>query len=542
MLTASYLCQWGGECMSRPRRRTPGRVSPDKLEPQTAELEGYAVLCVDPDPLACERMVSVLREQGTPAQVAHSADVALERLAHGNHALVVAHLDGPDADCINLIQRARDAGHSASFLLITDRAGEDLPLEGVPDDAVVGVLTNPWAPAELRELVHRSLRVDADRQQLIARDSGSFAIVELRDCVALIEDDPADQVTACRHLENRDFACVTFGRLTDALAALSQRDFAAAVVDLNLPDARGMDVIRRLYAARPDLPVVVLTGVADQALASQVLEMGAQEYVAKDSLTADTLADSVERAVRRKRAERRLAYLAYHDSLTGLSNERHLWDRLDQALERCARRDTECGLLFVDLDGFKQVNDSLGHAAGDRVLQMAAERMSQCLRSYDTLARLGGDEFAVLLEDCNTTELGNAAHRVIEVLRAPMDVAGSRVQVSASVGAALYPSCGRTPGRLLEAADEAMYRAKRAGKNRVAAAPARDAGTPNVPQRRAAENTNGAAAPALRPQTAPPSVHQHFERFLHHISHDLGAPCGTSRAFPSCCATTWVVT
>jgi diguanylate cyclase (GGDEF)-like protein len=161
-----------------------------------------------------------------------------------------------------------------------------------------------------------------------------------------------------------------------------------------------------------------------------------------------------------------MLHQALHDALTGLPNRALFTDRLQHALTQGRRRGTACGVLFLDLDRFKTVNDSLGHAAGDELLVAVARRIDDSLRSADTAARLGGDEFAVLLEDLGGAEEAIiVAHRVGEALRAPVTVQGREVFVSASMGIA----CGRHGApELLRQADVAMYRAKAQGKGRHA--------------------------------------------------------------------------
>jgi diguanylate cyclase (GGDEF)-like protein/PAS domain S-box-containing protein len=169
----------------------------------------------------------------------------------------------------------------------------------------------------------------------------------------------------------------------------------------------------------------------------------------------------------RKRAEEELAHRAFHDSLTGLPNRALFRNRVDHAIDRSARAGTDPAIAYVDLDGFKTVNDSLGHDAGDEVLREVARRLEAVLRSGDTVARLGGDEFAVLIEHGAEplAEVESIAQRILEALRAPFVVDGHRVVVGASVGVAAGD--GEADGSaLLRNADIAMYRAKSGGKGR----------------------------------------------------------------------------
>lgn len=176
-----------------------------------------------------------------------------------------------------------------------------------------------------------------------------------------------------------------------------------------------------------------------------------------------------------KRSEARFEYLAHHDALTGLPNRLLFSARLEQAMHRANRERRSVGLLFVDLDRFKEVNDRHGHLVGDQLLQGVAERLTASVREQDTVARLAGDEFVVILE--GITGPGDAervARKVLEALAAPLRVGGTDLPAGASVGVALYPADARDPASLLHRADEAMYAAKQRarGSYALASAPA----------------------------------------------------------------------
>jgi diguanylate cyclase (GGDEF)-like protein/PAS domain S-box-containing protein len=164
--------------------------------------------------------------------------------------------------------------------------------------------------------------------------------------------------------------------------------------------------------------------------------------------------------------ERQLRHEAFHDSLTGLANRALLIDRVEHAMLR-RRRNRALAVMFMDLDDFKTINDSLGHAAGDNVLQAVAERLRACLRLEDTIARPGGDEFAMLVEDSTPAAVEALAGRVLDGLRAPFDVAGRPLQIGASIGVAMVGADPVSADELLRDADAAMYIAKARGKGRV---------------------------------------------------------------------------
>ena len=166
-------------------------------------------------------------------------------------------------------------------------------------------------------------------------------------------------------------------------------------------------------------------------------------------------------------SEERLRHLSQHDVLTGLPNRFLLSDRLGIALKRAGRFDPVLGVLMIDLDGFKEVNDSLGHHAGDLVLCEVAARLVCSVREIDTIARLGGDEFVVLLPDLHlAAEAESVAGKIVAALSEPINVGGTQVQLSASIGICTSPEQGRDAERLMHCVDAAMYLAKAAGKNR----------------------------------------------------------------------------
>ena len=163
----------------------------------------------------------------------------------------------------------------------------------------------------------------------------------------------------------------------------------------------------------------------------------------------------------------RLARLALHDHLTGLPNRTLFADRLDRAINRGKRTGETFALLYIDLDDFKEVNDGLGHQAGDQVLQMAADRLLHCVRDSDTVSRQGGDEFLALLFNCGDPDASAVcAQKIVDTLSAPYPIDGRELRLSATVGIALYPADATDARSLVRAADTAMYRAKCEGRGK----------------------------------------------------------------------------
>ena len=168
-----------------------------------------------------------------------------------------------------------------------------------------------------------------------------------------------------------------------------------------------------------------------------------------------------------KESHRQVEYLAHHDPLTGLPNRTLFQDRFEQAIARARRNGGQAGLLFVDLDHFKTINDTLGHALGDELLVQVAARLQALVREVDTVARIGGDEFAVVLTDCGYEEAGSIAQRLVADLAGNFELRGRKLYVTPSAGLALYPQDGEDMDSLYRAADMALYQAKADGRNRL---------------------------------------------------------------------------
>jgi diguanylate cyclase (GGDEF)-like protein len=198
-----------------------------------------------------------------------------------------------------------------------------------------------------------------------------------------------------------------------------------------------------------------------------LVECGAQDCLLKRRFDGPELIRSLRQARERKRCATRLTELARTDPVTGLANRSGFNQRSAAAFSRARRQERHLAVTYLDPDGFKAVNDSYGHSAGDALLRVVGTRLSSVVRGYDAVARLAGDEFALLLEDiADDSDPAEFADRVINALAQPMLVNGATQTLTASMGVARYPEAGETGEALLHAADLAMYAAKRGGRNR----------------------------------------------------------------------------
>ena len=256
----------------------------------------------------------------------------------------------------------------------------------------------------------------------------------------------------------------------DAAAAQALVDHPSCCVLLDVPaggNAAALDLLEYVRLSAPDAPIVLLSAGDDEALALEAVKAGAQDCLVKSELDATVLRRALTHAIERKRSESDLAHQALHDQLTGLPNRALFLDRLGVALERARRSGTQTAVMFLDFDNFKEINDSRGHAVGDRLLVMLGGRLSAMLRPMDTVARFGGDEFTFLFEDLTSErEVVLIADRICHAASRPVDIDGVELTITVSVGIAMVADPSVPPETVIREADAAMYRAKERGRSR----------------------------------------------------------------------------
>jgi len=285
--------------------------------------------------------------------------------------------------------------------------------------------------------------------------------------VLLVEDNPGDARLVeilLSEVGTTSFEITHAERLSEALEHLSRSEYDVILLDLSLPDSSGVETVDQMRAAVHHMPVVVLSGQDDEDTALRAIQGGAEDYLLKGHGDGGLIARSIRYSIERKRSEERLAYMAQYDHLTGLTNRALFQDRLEQALARAKRSGALVALMFLDLDRFKAVNDTLGHGTGDLLLKKVAERLEGSVRETDTVARIGGDEFSIILEGLTEAEdAALVARKIIDKLVQPFVLDGHEVFVTTSIGIAVYPSSNGDS--LLTDADSAMYCAKEQGRN-----------------------------------------------------------------------------
>ncbi len=311
--------------------------------------------------------------------------------------------------------------------------------------------------------------------------------------ILVVDDTPANLLVMRRLLAKMEVELVEVASGAAALSACLDHDFALILLDVNMPEMDGFEVASLLQEeiTTRQTPIIFVTAAyGDDLHRLKGYHSGAVDYIAKpinDQILLSkvrvflelyrsklALQNALEQQFDLNRqlldAKREVQHLAHHDVLTGLANRLLFTDRLETAIDRTRRNGRCFALMYVDIDGFKAVNDSHGHDAGDQLLKQIASRLLEGVRRSDTVARLGGDEFAIVLEQAgDAIEAQQIGQQLCQRLSTPFTLEKDGVAVSAqvggSIGVALFPDQAQDREALLHLADTAMYAAKRGGKN-----------------------------------------------------------------------------
>lgn len=296
--------------------------------------------------------------------------------------------------------------------------------------------------------------------------------------ILLVEDDDGDAVLVARALAGSEFSPVHVATRQAALQRLSAEPFAAALLDLSLPDSFGLEGVDVLRACCPDLPILILTGLSDEQLALAALDRGAQDYLVKGAWSPALLVRTLRHAIHRQsiQAENRRLMLelerqSRHDPLTGLLNRRAWRQELDREWQHSGRSGQPLACVLLDLDYFKRINDTWGHGTGDEALCAVASLLRAHSRQSDLAGRFGGEEFCILLPDTTQAAAAAWAERIRTLLsQTPLQTGSRTVCLTASFGVAQRTAAMLHADDLLDRADQVLRLAKQLGRNRVVTA------------------------------------------------------------------------
>jgi len=291
--------------------------------------------------------------------------------------------------------------------------------------------------------------------------------------ILIVDDLEANVQLLEQMLRVAGYTCISSTRDPLAVCELHRANhYDLILLDLRMPGMDGFQVMEGLKEIETDGYLPVLAVTAEPAHKLRALQSGAKDFISKPFDLAEVLIrvhNLLEVRLLHEAARnygKMLEALALNDPLTGLANRRLLADRMSMALVHARRNRSAMAVVFLDLDGFKQINDTLGHGTGDILLKMVAERLLATVREEDTVARLGGDEFILALWHVSGIDYASlAASRAIEALSQPYGIEGNVVRITTSAGVSIYPDHGEDAETLLKSADLALYEAKHAGKN-----------------------------------------------------------------------------
>lgn len=293
----------------------------------------------------------------------------------------------------------------------------------------------------------------------------------LRDVPSMHESTSCSKVLELFHENKRLYALPIVNDKDRPVGIIVRQDLTEFFSKQYVKELKGKKPISTMM---DDKPIVVDRGTGIEDVSRIILDAGMEHMVSGFIITKDKRYlgmangyDLLNEMTHRK--QKHLFGLAHYDQLTGLPNRTLLLDRLAQAISVSSRAARPITVLFIDLDGFKPVNDTYGHATGDRLLKEVAVRLAACLREGDTAARLGGDEFVIVLPDSDLERAITVAHRILGTVRIPYELGKKTISsISASIGMAEYPNHADELDALLTAADNAMYVAKKNGKDQFA--------------------------------------------------------------------------
>jgi diguanylate cyclase (GGDEF)-like protein/PAS domain S-box-containing protein len=417
------------------------------------EPAAMSILIVDDDEMNRYTLARRLRRDGYERlAMAGNGVEALAAMRQDKFDLILLDIMMPELDGFGVLEAMRVDNSLKTMPVIVISANDDTAnLVRAIDLGAVDYLAKPFDPVLLRARVRACLErrgLQADLESALAEtravlDISPVATFFQKERKVVWMNTMAESLLGYKSAE-------MVGRATDHLH-LNEEDYGHMM-------AKADNVVKTGAVFRADVHMrrkdgkLILARCAAKAIAPWDLARGVV-WVAED--VTEQRADAA-----------RIAFLAHHDQLTGLPNRILLADRMRVAIAHAIRNRVSCGVMFLDLDKFKGINDTLGHAIGDELLVEVSRRLKMCVRDSDTVARIGGDEFVVVLPGLRTNEDAEVVARKIQLaLTAPYTLSGNDVRTSPSIGVAMFPADAMEADALVKCADEAMYDAKQAGRN-----------------------------------------------------------------------------
>ena len=316
-----------------------------------------------------------------------------------------------------------------------------------------------------KELIAVELYLKAELEKI--KPSQKSKVTRNKEVVLVVDDDQSTRMTLCSVLEREGYQVEQGVNGREAIELFETLQPNVIIMDAMMPIIDGFHACKQIKALSTgkDVPILITTALENEQSVDLAYQSGAADFIPKP-INLSVLRQRVKRLLEKQDADNHVQKLAYIDGLTGLPNRTAFVEQFEQELDHAQRNKTNLALFFIDVDQFKNINDSLGHEAGDILLKAMAGRLSGCIRSGDVLARLGGDEFIVLLSNIESNKTAEKiAKSMLNVLKEPFEIARNEIVVSISIGISMCPDDGVSKEDLLKHADTAMYKSKASGRN-----------------------------------------------------------------------------
>lgn len=446
-------------------------MTPASIEKTPGERQAAKILVVDDDPRLLASLSSLLKQEGHEVTEAEGGKAALRAIDDQSFDLAMLDLRMPEVDGFDVMERLSQAQPDCGAIVVSGESSFTAVSRALRRGAL-DYIRKPFDPEELLAIVHNVL---SKRSLILAHEHVSMRLEKSEELHRYIVNSSPDIVFM---LDDQGKFCFVNNKVESLLGyqqtellgrhfrhILDNRDLARGTYALTGPNIsahnpRTLEVRLKTRGNRK----------ATRHFEITAFPIDAETWPQDDGKTSHggearyygTARDVTER----KEAEAFINFQAYHDLLTRLPNRALFKDRLDLAITHARRSEQKLAVMFLDLDRFKVINDTLGHAMGDRLLQAVTHRLERCLRKGDTLSRFGGDEFTLLLPSINNHEdARQISKKLIKALREPFQLGNHEVFVGVSIGIATYPDAGESMDQLIQNADIAMYHVKARGKD-----------------------------------------------------------------------------
>ncbi len=439
----------------------------------TAEKVGQShILIVDDQLSLLHSLQALLRINGYPVELARSGGEAITKLQDFDYQLVLLDLQMPGLDGLEVLEFIRQAGLDLETIVVSGESSFTSIKEALRLGAY-DFIRKPYVPRDLLSTVSHGLEQYWQKRQLLRVERSMteserlhrFMVNNSPDFIYMLDTQGVftyvnDMVESLLGYKRHELLGRHFSSIIHPHNAEEMHKFFS---EQRTGDRATNSIEMRLLVNQSSDRVKCLDNF------ELVVELNAIGMYKEDATGEKVFTGTFGSArdiTERKRSEARISYQAYHDLLTRLPNRMLFDDRISQAFAHARRSGEQFALLFMDLDRFKLINDTLGHVMGDRVLQQVSERILGCLRAEDTLSRFGGDEFSLLLPNISSkVSVASVADKILQAVRQPFSINNHELYLSMSLGIAMYPDAGETRETLLQSADIAMYHVKEKGKD-----------------------------------------------------------------------------